>query len=80
MIEFHENICEITVLMIDFYAMFQVYLYKEERELKAATVRLSERMLIPEEKNMELDSVFEEIVARGLINDEQPSLVGHLSS
>ena len=26
---------------------------------------------------MELDSVFEEVVARGLINDEQPSLVGH---
>ena len=26
---------------------------------------------------MELDSVFEEVVARGLINDEQPSLVGY---
>ena len=37
-------------------------------------------MLIAEEKIMELDSVFEEVVARGLINDEQPSLVGHLTS
>ena len=39
------------------------------------SVRLSECMLIPE-RRMELDSVLEEVVARGLINDEQPSLVG----
>ena len=76
--------CENTVVMIDFFhvcfkCIFS-YHYKDGRELKAATVRLSERMLIAEEKNMELDSVFEEVVARGLINDEQPSLVGHLSS
>ena len=27
---------------------------------------------------MDLDTVFEEVVARGLVNDEQPSLVGIL--
>ena len=35
-------------------------------------------LLSTSDKKMDLDTVFEEVVARALVNDEQPSLVGIL--